>query len=344
MTAQEQVQLFRQLAVMLGAGMQIAPSLEVLARAPWSPKGAEIIGHLESSLYAGQRLSSAMGSRPETFDRVSVALVKVGENTGSLVSVVERLADLRERHLQVTRQLKTALTYPLFLTAGSLATLGAMILYFVPRMAEFVASFDVKLSWPVRLAFDLAAALADPWVALGLVETVVAAVVVAWLWCRTETGRLVTQRVLVRLPVVGRILVLSDTLRVTFTLALTQACGHPLNLALRDAAEGLWSAEMREAVRRLQAGVVGGETLAAVAAREELLAGPFSHLLAVGEEVGQLERMCRAAARLYEEELALRIDTLTSLLEPLLLAFMGAVVGGTVVLLFLPMAQILEQL
>lgn len=341
MRTEDQAQVLRQLALLFNSGLQLAQSLEVIARGDWDETTATGLESMEQSLYQGRTLSQAMAGH---FDRVVVGLARIGEETGSMAGVLERGAELMERNQRINRQLRGALIYPLFLAGACFLTLVAMMLYFVPRMAEFVSSFQVKLAWPVELLFRLAAALANPWFVLGAVETLAAAGVLVFLWARTDTGRRLLTRASLRVPVLGRILIISDLLRVSFGLTQTQACGYPLASALTAIAQGLANAEIADGLRRAHKELVDGETLAVALSREEFFQGPFLHLLAAGEEVGRLEIMIRAASRLYEEELQQRIDTFTALLEPLLMIVMGFIVGGTILLLFLPMAQIVQQL
>jgi general secretion pathway protein F len=328
----------RQLGSLLTAGLPIAQALGATIEQAEERAVREVLAAVRSDVFAGHRLAEALGQFPREFPDVYRASIAAGEDSGQLAGVMERLATYLEERLALRGKMLAAFLYPAVVTAVALAIVIFLMTYVVPQVVDVFRSSRQALPWPTQLLLGISAfvRVGGVWLALGAV----AAFFGFRAWLRLPGRRLVLDRWLLRLPLFGRILRGAATARFASTLAILTGAGVPLLRAL-DAARGtLANAVLANAVAQIIEAVREGQSLAAALAREKVFPPVLVHLAASGEATGQLAAMLERAATNLSREAERRAFALSTLLEPLLILAMGAVVLGIVLAVLMPIIEI----
>jgi type IV pilus assembly protein PilC len=288
----------------------------------------------------GVSLSEAMSKHPRTFNALFVSMVRAGEASGTLDSVLVRLADNIEREVSLRRQIKSAMTYPIVVMVMVFLILTAMLLFVVPTFKDLYAQLGGTLPLPTRLLIALSDAVKSFFIffILGIVG-------LAFLfrrWKRSDKGRLTWDRLKLRVPIFGPLFHKTAMSRFARTLSVLNRSGVPILQALDIVEETVGNAVVAEAVKDLQAGVKEGESLATPLSRHAVFPAMVVQMMAVGEETGALDTMLEKVAIFYDEEVTAAVESLTSLIEPVMIAVVGGAVGAIVVSLYLPLFNIIN--
>ena len=343
--AREVAQFFRQFHLLFVSGIDPARGLAVLQESGSEPRLKLALGESLRRVSEGSLISDALRKHPRIFSPFVCGLIAVGESTGGFDEVLDRCATLLERDSERSSRVRATLIYPCFLVLASLVMLAAMLLVFLPRMAEVLRSLGGEQPLSLRILLTLGSLLGNPTVSIGLVVASLELALGAFLWLRTREGRDWLDRTVLRLPVLRRVFLALILTRLSFALELVLRCGMPLTSSLGLIADSLgnrfvgrWLLEARERVAE-------GLTLA------EALAGPdsplpplFLTLVDVGEESSRLEILMRHAQRIYGEEMDHYLETGMALLEPAILLIMGILVGAMVIAFMLPIAHMIGRL
>lgn len=331
-------QMTRQLAVMVRAGLPVVRALAALETQPQQRRGTNVIGSLRARLEAGEPLAHALREYPATFPPLYCAMVAAGEATGDMEQVLAQLAAHLERAAALRRKLLSALLYPtLVLVVAGLVT-GGLLIFVVPVFAELFAAFGQDLPLPTRLVLHASKQLTAtfPWLVLGG-----AGGVVATRRCLRRAGvRRRADRMLLRLPLLGRALQRAEIARLTRVLGTLVVAGVPLLESIRIAAEAAHNTTYRDALAHVDDAIRQGEPLATSLAHRGLFPHTVTQLIGVGEATGTLEAALLRVAELYEGELDHLLGNLTALIEPAFVALLGTVVGAILLSLYLPIFQI----
>lgn len=335
----ELAQAFRQLEVLFNAGVPLGPALSSVARGGWSPALTEGLAKLQVDLYNGHSLSGSLRRHPEVADGTVIGLVRAGEQTGRLHQSLRLVSELLEREVRLRGRLRAALTYPLLVASCAALGVFGMMTFFLPRMADLALPARGLPGWLATLLTVLKLAL-NPWVVAAVAETLLGFGILFYYWSRTETGRALLDRAALSVPVLRRLVVLSGVARFCHTLSLMLGCGAPLLDSLELAPASLGNRELAASVRRATLRLVErGDSLAASFRPEPWFGATFVALVSVGEESARLDTMLAFLARIFEEDFELCVDSFTALIEPLMLGFLGVVVAGCILILFIPLSQ-----
>jgi general secretion pathway protein F len=329
--------LTRQLATLVVSGMPLDQALGAVAEQADHPAAARVLGALREQVAAGEPLAAAMSRFPRSFPDLYRGLVAVGAESGQLGGVLARLADYLEARLALRQKFSMALVYPALVTAVALAVIATLLLYVVPQVVAVYQQSRQTLPWLTRAliaASDFVRATAWYWLgALAGLAVGTAALL------RIERWRARWHGVLLRLPVVGAVLRGLDTARFASTLAILTGSGAPLLRALETAGDVIWALPLRAAARGAAARVREGVTLARALASERVFPPLLVHLVANGEQSGQLPAMLERAAREQEAEVERRLTWLAALVQPVLIIIMGAIVLALVLAVMLPIVS-----
>lgn len=336
--------VFRILALALHSGVGMARGVRMLADASMGPRMQAALEAVERDLHAGARLSQALSRHPSVFPRDVVGALKVSEGTGGLDQALGYIADALEREAERARRLASALSYPAVLVVLSVAMIGGMLAFFLPRMAEAIRSFGVEPALPTRILLGLTDFLANGATMALIAESVLFAVGMGYLWLQSEDGRQWWDESVLKVPVLSKVVQSAALSRLAHSLAMSARCGMSLSQALGMSAGTLGNRVIDAEVARVKEFVVHGATLAQAVRAQPHLDQTFAIMVEVAEESGQLEDAMVRLHRLYDERLDHVLDLATSLVEPLVMAFMGGVVGLTAVAFLLPLAQLVRSL
>jgi len=332
----------RQLATMISAGVPLLRCLEVLRVQTESVSLERAIVDISDAVEAGESLSVAMARHDRVFDELFVSMVAAGETSGALDLVLRQLATNLERAVSVRKKVKSALTYPIAVLSLMMMIVVAMLLFVVPVFENIYNDLGGQLPRPTRIMLG-ASDLLRQWFFLFIGGGVGG---VWWFrrWKRTPAGRYHWDRIVLRTPLVRRLAERAALARLGRTMAVLARSGVPvldsLTITSRTVKNEVYSRTLTrtaEAVRR-------GDGLASTLEEDGVLSPMATHLIAVGEQTGELDTMLDTIGSFYEEELDNAIASFTSILEPALMGLLGGTVGAMVVAMYMPMFKIIEQI
>ena len=330
----------RQFATMVAAGIPLLRTLEVLQRQTRNQFLASTLDQLRLDVESGQSLSDAVAAHPRVFDRLFVSMIRAGEAAGALDVVLGQLAVSMERSVAVRQKIRSAMTYPVAVLVMVLVVITAMLTFVVPTFAGVYEDLDGTLPLPTRVLVGLSDLLTDrlPLVLVALVTVVIA----VRRWKRTANGRHRWDSAKLRLPLIGGLLRKSVMARFGRTMAVLTRSGVPVLETLRIAAETVGNEAVARALAGTRDAVRRGEPIAANLAASPLFPPMVVQLVAVGEETGSLEKMFDIVGSSFEDEVETAVAGFAALIEPLLMAVIGVVVGAMVIALYLPMFRVID--
>ncbi|HMO35257.1 MAG TPA: type II secretion system F family protein [Gemmatales bacterium] len=332
----------RQFSTLQDAGLPVLRSLKILEGQlkPSALKNAliDVVDDVES----GSTLSEAFAKQPKCFDRLYVNMLKAGEAGGALEVILQRLADFKEKAQTLKRKIIGAMVYPIVVILVAVAILSFILIYIIPKFKKIFADFQMKLPAITELLLDISDFFKDNWYVFPLV------ILGMWLFiklvCLFKKGRYAWDWVKLHIPIVGGIIEKTIIARTTRTLGTLVSSGVPILEALSIVKETCNNAVFENMYQRVYESIREGETIAAPLKESRLVDDMVVNMIDVGEETGELDKMLYKIAEVYGEEVDILVESLISLLEPLMVVFLGVCVGFIVVALFMPMLAILEKL
>ncbi len=330
----------RQLATMIEAGVNVVAALVILEEQTDDTYLADVISELRADVEGGLLLSQAMARHPKVFSQLYVAMVQAGEASGMLDHVLNRVAEQIEKEAKIRRRVKGAMVYPTVVFAFATLVLIAMLMFIVPIFAKIFADLGGQLPLLTRIVVHMSNMLRDRWfvifpLAIGLIFAIRR-------YKRTESGRQLWDRIKLRIPMrIGEVVRKVTMARLTRTLATLVAAGVDIIKALEisGSTAGNWVVE--EALSDVRARVHEGVPIAEPLAANPIFPPMVSQMVKIGEETGELETMLAKIADFYEDEVDSSIQSLTSIIEPLMMIGVGFMVGIIIISMYLPMFKML---
>ena len=330
----------RQFATMVNSGLPLLRTLSILEEQTDSKELAKKIGEVRLDVERGSSLSGALARHEKTFPTLYVSMCRAGEASGTLDQVLLRLADTLEKEVSLRQKIKSAMTYPTVVFAMVILILAAMLLFVVPTFEDLYASLGGTLPLPTRMLLATSEIVRK--FILVFIGAFVLLIFLFRRWIKTDRGRAAFDRFKLRLPIFGSLFQKTALARFARTLGVLNRSGVPILQALDIVQETVRNEVVAKAVREVQAGVKEGESIAAPLANHKVFPPMVVQMMAVGEETGALDTMLEKIADFYEEEVSTAVESLTSLIEPLLIAVVGGAVGVIVISLYLPLFRIVE--
>ncbi len=332
--------LARQFATMINAGVPLLRTLDVLRRQTENQHLAGTLDQMRFDIESGESLSRAVARHPKVFDHLFVSMVRSGEASGALDVVLLQLAGTLERSVAMKQKIRSAMAYPVAVLLMVAAVIMAMLLLVVPTFAGIYDDLGGTLPLPTRILI----AASDVFTSRLPVVAVVTAVSVIGCrrWARTPSGRYRTDALKLRMPLVGDLIHKSAVARFGRTMAVLTRSGVPVLETLRITSETVGNAVMAKALEDTGEAVRRGEPIADNLERSKVFPALVVQLVSVGEETGSLDQMFEIVGSTFEEEVQTSVAGFAALIEPLMMAFIGLVVGGMVVALYLPMFRIID--
>ena len=328
----------RQMATMIGAGLTLLRTLSILADQASSKRLNEIMGQVRDDVEEGSALSDAMAKFADDFTPIMVNMVRAGETGGFLEAALESIATNFEKEVKLRGTVKSAMTYPVIVLIMSLVSVAVMLIFIVPIFQNMFESLGGQLPLPTQMLVTLSHAM----VWLGPLIAVV--ILVFWLWWRTNKHTDAVRRIVdplkFRVPVFGRLFKKIALARFARNLGSMLKAGVPILQALHIVGETSGNWVIEQALVSVADSVRQGESIAGPLAAEPVFPPMVTQMVAVGEDAGSLEVMLEKIAVFYDQEIEAMTESLTSLIEPLLVAFLGVVIGSMVVALYLPIFNI----
>jgi type IV pilus assembly protein PilC len=332
--AEDLAAFIQEFSALVRAGLTIPDSLAIAAVRPDCPPLAAVLTAVRDDVIKGVSLAEAFARYPEVFDRLFVATVKVGEKSGQLAAVFRRYLDFLRHRIALRRRLGQAMAYPVFLLIALAVILGVLFVFVLPRFVAMYADVGAALPWPTRVMMTLVEALP---VALPFLAVIVGLAFAGWRrWSRAAIWQVRWDRFLDDLPYVGDIRRMALVAQLSRTLSTLLASGTSLIEALQTTAEALPRPGQRERLLAAGVKVSSGESLAAAMRAERLFPDAALRMVEVGESSGSLSEMLAEVASFQEELLDARLARVSVLIEPLLMLLMGLIVGGVIIVMYLP--------
>lgn len=329
----------RQLATMVKSSIPLVQSLDIMAGSTGNAPLRALILKVRDDIAAGHGLADSLARHPRQFDALYRSLIAAGENSGTLDTMLERLAGYQERSEKLKARIRKALTYPLAVVCVALAVTVILLTKVVPTFAATFAGLDAELPWFTQFVLRLSDLAVARW-QTGLTIAAAIAIAAVWLPRRFHKAAETRQRALLLIPMIGPILRHAAFARFARTLATLFRAGAPLTEALESVAEATGNVIYARATRDIRDDVRGGQSLAGAIRASGLFPPMLEQLVSIGEESGALDAMLDKCATFFEEDVESRVDRLTALLEPFIMATLGLLVGGLMIAMYLPIFRL----
>ena len=332
----------RQLATMLSAGIPLLECLEILGEQAEDVGFRAVIGQLVEDVRAGSDFSQALSKHPGCFNNIFVNMIKAGEASGQLDEILGRLADYAEATAELKGRIKSAMTYPVVSLILILAIVVGLLVFIIPKFKEIFDGLNVELPLPTQILLAVSAYMKDFWyIWLGVIVGLVFATKA---YGRTDRGRRQIDWLKLRLPVFGPLFKKVAISRFARTFATLIQSGVPILGALDIVAATAGNKIIEDSVLEASASVRQGETLAVPLSRSGVFPPMVTRMIAIGEKSGALESLLEKISEFYDQQVNQTVEALTSLIEPIMIAIMGVLVGGMVLAIFLPIMKLVSGL
>jgi type IV pilus assembly protein PilC len=328
----------RQFATMIAAGLPLVQCLQTLGMQMERKGFQDIIGKVAHEVEAGSTLSDALGRFPRVFDELYVNLVHVGETGGVLDSMLSRLSTYLEKAQALKHRVQMAVVYPILVMTIAVLVVAFLMVFIIPIFAAFFENAGVPLPLPTRIVIAVSNGVVRYWYIV--IAVCVAAMYGFRMWYRTEAGRLAVDRFFLRAPIFGPLVRKISIARFTRTLSALLGGGVPIIDALRITAKTAGNRVVENSVMSARERVMAGHTLGERLKDSGVFPPMVVQMVIVGEQTGALDNMLAKVADYYEDEVDVAVSGLTALLEPLLIVFLGVVIGGIVIAIYLPIFKV----
>ena len=328
----------RQFSTMIDAGLPLVQCLNILAEQSESKALRGVTGQVARHVEAGSTLADALRRHPRTFDDLFTNLVEVGEAGGILDVVLQRLAAYIEKAAALKRKVKAAMVYPCAIIGVALLVVIFMLTFVIPTFAQMFKDLGADLPLPTKVVMWLSDFVRS--YILLIIAGLIGCVMALRSYYRTENGRATIDALMLKLPVFGTLVRKVAVARFTRTLGTLVQSGVPILDGLRITARTAGNKVVEKAVLQCRAAVTEGKTLADPLRTSGVFPPMVTQMISVGEQTGALDAMLSKIADFYDDEVDTAVSTLTSLLEPIMIVFLGVVVGGLVVAMYLPIFRL----
>lgn len=329
----------RQMATMMASGVPLVQSLEIVGRGHENPSMGEMIMAIKGHIEGGASFAEALQKFPLQFDDLVVNLVDAGERSGTLEALLDKVATYKEKTEAIKKKVKKALTYPAAVIVVAFIVTGILLYFVVPQFQDLFQGFGADLPAFTMMVIQLSKFVQAKW---WLILLIVGGAGYAFFEAKRRSARFrkLLDRIMLKVPIVGDILYKSAVARYARTLSTMFAAGVPLVEAMDPVAKAAGNVVFTDAILVMRDQVSQGQQLQLTMQQSGLFPNMATQMVAIGEESGQLDAMCAKVADFYEAEVDNLVDSLSSLLEPLIMVVLGVLVGGLVVAMYLPIFKL----
>jgi type IV pilus assembly protein PilC len=330
----------RQFSTMINAGLPLVQALDILAKQSENPALQDVTKAVVFDVESGTTVADALKKHPKAFSDLYVNMVAAGEAGGILDTILMRLATFMEKNDALVRKVKGAMIYPAVILGVAASAIVVLLIVVIPTFQEMFASVGLALPLPTRIVITMSDFLQHYWWACMAVG--VAAYFAVIRYYATTDGQLVIDRILLKMPVLGDVLRKSAVSRFTRTLGTLISSGVSILDGLEITARTAGNRVISDAIMASRASIAGGDTISAPLQKSNVFPPMVISMIAVGEQTGGLDEMLSKIADFYDEEVDAAVSGLLALLEPMMIVFLGAVVGGMIVAMYLPIFDMMN--
>lgn len=331
----------RQFSTMINAGLPLVQCLDILASQQPNPTFKVVLTQIKQDVEAGSTFADALSKHPKVFDSLYCNLVGAGEIGGVLDTVLNRLAVYMEKNENLKNKIKGAMTYPIIVLCVAFGVVAVLMIFVIPTFQDMFNQFGSALPAPTQFVVNLSWFFRKFWWAM---IATIAAFIVAFKWIRTqEAGRYQTDKLALRLPVFGPLLKKVAVAKFTRTLGTMISSGVPIMDGLDITSRTAGNVIIEQAIKAVRTAISEGKTMSEPLEQTGIFPGMVVQMIAVGEATGAMDQMLGKIADFYDEEVDVAVEALTSALEPMLMVFLGGIVGFVVVAMYLPIFKMAQN-
>ncbi len=324
----------RQFATMIDAGLPLVQGLDILTKQQENKAFQKILREIKEDVERGSTFADALERHPEVFDKLYVNMIAAGEVGGVLDTVLNRLALYMEKAMKLKKKVKGALVYPAVVVSVAIMVVAIILIFVIPVFQEMFDSFGQALPLPTQFVVNL-----SNFIKSNIIYMITAGLLIGYVFKRfrrTERGKEITDKLLLKAPIFGALLKKVAVARFTSTLSTMLKSGVPILDSLDIVAKTAGNKVVEAALVKTQSAIRDGQTMSEPLAQTEVFPPMVTRMIEVGETTGELDTMLAKIAEFYEDEVDAAVDALTSMLEPILMVFLGCTIGGLVVSMYLP--------
>ena len=346
LTDKDLVVFTRQFGTMINAGLPLIQCLDILSTQSENKVLRETVGDVKNSVEAGSTFSDALKKHPKVFDDLYVNMIHAGEVGGLLDTILTRLAKHIEKAMKLKGQIKSAMVYPAAIVGVAVVIISVLMVWVIPVFAQMFTEMSggkVGLPGPTQIVIDVSNFFQSYWYAMF--GAMAGAIFAIKRYYATVNGRVVIDKLLLKMPIVGDLIRKASVAKFTRTLGTLITSGVPLLEGLSICAKTSGNKVIEEALMNARVSISGGKTISEPLAKCNVFPKMVTHMIAVGESTGALDAMLGKIAVFYEDEVDQAVETLTSLLEPIMMVVLGTIIGFIVIAMYLPiftMAQAIQ--
>ena len=329
----------RQLATMMKSGVPLLQAFDIAMKGSGNPALSRLLNEIRTDVETGLSLSQAFAKHPVHFDKLFCNLVAAGEQAGILDSLLDRIATYKEKILAIKGKIKSALFYPAAVVVVAALVISVMMLFVIPEFKNVFSSFGADLPAPTLMVIAMSDFFVEYWYVIfgALIGAIFAT---AWSYKRSTAMQTTLDRLVLRMPVIGPIIRKATIARWTRTLSTMFAAGVPLVEALESVGGAAGNHVYMVATKQIQSEVSTGTSLTVAMQNAEVFPTMVVQMVSIGEESGQLDGMLGKVADFFEQEVDDAVAGLSQLLEPIIMVFLGTIIGGLVVAMYLPIFKL----
>ncbi|HYL62466.1 MAG TPA: type II secretion system F family protein [Candidatus Methylomirabilis sp.] len=342
-SAKELAIFTRQFSVMIDAGLPLVQCLEILASQQENKTFQKVLSGTRGSVEGGATLSAAMRQYPKVFDSLYVNMVEAGETGGILDTILQRLSSYIEKNVKLQRAVKSALVYPVGVLTVAAGVIVLLLWKVVPIFATLFAGLGVDLPLPTKIVIAVSNLIGSVF-GLLILMALVGAIFGLKVWYGTPQGRFALDSLVLKLPIMGILMRKIAVARFTRTLGTLIASGVPILEGLDITAKTAGNAVVEKALQQVRKSLEEGKSLTDPLKDSQVFPGMVTQMISVGEQTGAMDAMLQKIADFYEEEVDAAVKDLLTALEPIMIVFLGLVVGGVVISMYLPLFSLIGKL
>ncbi|MGQ9533877.1 MAG: type II secretion system F family protein [bacterium] len=328
----------RQFSTMLGAGLPLLTCLEILSKQTESAGLKTVLGEVRADVEGGLSLADALRRQPKVFDNLFVNMVESGETGGALDVILERLATYLEKSVALQRKIRGAMIYPVIISVVAVVAIAVLLIFVIPIFAKMYQGVGRELPGMTQLVIKLSDFMKIA--ALPLLIGLILLFTIIRRWHKTESGAKTMDPLFLKLPVFGDLIRKQAIGRFSRTLSTLLSSGVPIIDALEITAKSAGNWVIEDAILKARVSIKGGENIADPLAKTAVFPPMVTQMIAIGEASGGLDEMLKKVADFYDAEVDQAVENLTNALEPIIMVFLGGIVGFLVVSMYLPIFQL----
>jgi len=328
---------FRQLSTMINAGLPLVQCFELAEKGAEKKSLIKLLKDVRNGIEGGSPLGETLRQFPKEFDRLTCSLVEAGEQGGILDAILLRLCTYKEKALALKAKIKSAMVYPTSIVAVAFIVTAILMIFVIPVFAEMFSSFGADLPGPTKVTMAISAAFVEYWYVV--LFTPIALVFAIRAIYKTPQGHYQLDKLLLNIPIIGDVMRKGAVARFCRTFSTLTAAGVPILESLDTVAETSGNVVVEEVILKTKDSISQGMTLAGPMEASGIFPVMVTQMISIGEQTGSLEEMLSKIADFYEEEVDTAVDNMTALMEPFIMAFLGVVIGGLVISMYLPIFQ-----